>query len=761
MSVPVRRAAIAAACSLASAAAQAQTEAPQRELGTVTITGGQPTSLPTQIPTTIEGVTAEQIQRSINATDSQDALKYLPSLLVRKRYIGDYNHAVLSTRASGTGNPARSMVYADGILLSNYLGNGPTNAPRWMLVAPEEIDRVDVLYGPFSAAYPGNSVGAVVDYVTRMPKTFEAHGKVSFQHQPFNLYNTDDTYNGYQIGASAGNKAGDWSWFFSLTHTRSEGQPLTFATRTLAQGTVGNAGTPVTGAVLDLDRTNNPWYLLGTGTEYTTTQNVFKLKLAYDISSTLKAQYTLGLWNNRADGKAATYLRDAAGNPVYSGTVNIAGRSFNLNGATPLFGQTREDITHVMHGFTLKTQTRDTWDWSASVSQYDYATDELRRNTTVLPGAFSGGAGTIVDSDGTGWTTLDLRGTWRPQGIGGTHIVDMGVQRDHYTLRTRDNATTHWITGAPGALTAAFGGDSTLTSLWAQDTWRLAKDWKAVLGGRLENWQTDKGYRIAGNASVAYAERSENYFSPKAALSWQAAPQWVLKASTGRAIRVPTVSELYQGGVNNLGQTTNNDPNLRPEKSWTTELTAERDLGNGLLRFTGFFERTRDALYTQTNVLTNVNNIQNVDRISTQGLEVAYQANDVFTRGIDLLGSVTWADSQVKRNDKFPASVGKRQIRVPEWRASGAVTWRPDDRWSYTLGARYSGEQFSTLDNTDINGFAYTAASRYFTTDVRVTWKVSPKSTLAFGIDNLNNYQYWAFHPYPQRTFHLEFKTSL
>lgn len=39
------------------------------------------------------------------------------------------------------------MVFADGILLSNYLGNGPANAPRWMLVTPEEIERVDVLYG--------------------------------------------------------------------------------------------------------------------------------------------------------------------------------------------------------------------------------------------------------------------------------------------------------------------------------------------------------------------------------------------------------------------------------------------------------------------------------------------------------------------------------------------------------------------------------------------------------------------------------------
>lgn len=57
-------------------------------------------------------------------------MKYLPSLLVRKRYIGEYKHAVLSTRASGTGNSASSLVYADGVLLSNLLGNGAAFTPR-------------------------------------------------------------------------------------------------------------------------------------------------------------------------------------------------------------------------------------------------------------------------------------------------------------------------------------------------------------------------------------------------------------------------------------------------------------------------------------------------------------------------------------------------------------------------------------------------------------------------------------------------------
>ena len=117
---------------LPDAVSAVSSDAPTKSLGVVTINSGQPTSLPTQIPTTMEGITREQIEQTINATNSEDALKYFPSLLVRKRYIGDYNDAILSSRASGTGNRARSAVYADGILLS---------AERWRRHAGQQCAR--------------------------------------------------------------------------------------------------------------------------------------------------------------------------------------------------------------------------------------------------------------------------------------------------------------------------------------------------------------------------------------------------------------------------------------------------------------------------------------------------------------------------------------------------------------------------------------------------------------------------------------------
>jgi iron complex outermembrane receptor protein len=734
--------------------------AQERQLGTVIVTGKHPSSLPVQIPTTIETVTAGEIARGINASDAEDALKYLPSLLVRKRYAGDYNHAVLSTRASGTGNSARSAVYADGILLSNYLGNGAAFAPRWGMVSPEEIERVDVLYGPFSAAYGGNSVGAVVDYVTRMPSRFEAHAKFAASLQPFHLYGTDDRFHGRQGSLSFGSREGAWSWFLDLSHLSSDGQPLTFATRYPA-ASASAAGTPVSGAVPGRDRTGRDWLILGSASRYHTAQDHLKAKLAYDFSPALRATYVFGSWDNASKGRPESYLRDAAGQAVYGGTVNIDGRAYTL--APNDFNQSNESLRHLMHGLSLKSGTRGMFDWELAASLYDYDKDMLRAPTVALPAAAKGGAGRIVDQRGTGWHTLAAKGVWRPQGAAGAHVAEFGWQREAYRLRSIENATGDWIEGAPGARNQAFRGRTQIDALYAQDSWKLAPRWKAVLGLRAERWEAREGQTANASVTVDHGGRRETHLSPKAALAFQASEDWLLKASLGRAVRMPTVSELYQGGINAAGTLTNNDPNLKPEKSWTGELTAERKLETGLLRFTAFGERTRDALYSQTNVLVtpNVTNVQNVGRIDTRGLEAAYAASDVGLRGLDVNASLTWTDSTIERNDKFPASVGKRQPRIPMWRASGQATWRAGDRLALTLAARYSGPQYSTLDNSDPNGFAYQGTSKYFTADLRAVYRIDGHWTAALGVDNLNNYQYWNFHPYPQRSWVAELKWDL
>ncbi|HEV7411092.1 MAG TPA: TonB-dependent receptor plug domain-containing protein, partial [Bradyrhizobium sp.] len=209
-----------------SSARRSQTAAtaPQRQLPVVVanaegsgpaVPGTPPLKQRYQLPQTSESVTAKDIQEKINVVDTEDAVKYLPSLFVRKRNYGD-TQPVLATRTSGLGASARSLVYADDILLSALIANNNSiGAPRWGLVAPEEIQRVDFLYGPFSAAYPGNSAGGVLLITTRMPEKFEITAKQTEALQTFDFYKTKNTYRTDQTSVSVGDKNGNFSYFLS------------------------------------------------------------------------------------------------------------------------------------------------------------------------------------------------------------------------------------------------------------------------------------------------------------------------------------------------------------------------------------------------------------------------------------------------------------------------------------------------------------------------------------------------------------------
>ena len=161
----------------------------------------------------------------------------------------------------------------------------------------------------------------------------------------------------------------------------------------------------------------------------------------------------------------------------------------------------------------------------------------------------------------------------------------------------------------------------------------------------------------------------------------------------------------------------------------------------------------------------NISRVQNVGRIMTNGLEFAFNGTDVLAKGLDLSGSVTYADSVIQANDGFVVTpgdtVGKRQPNIPKWRATALVSYRFDNQWTVAYGARYSGAQYRTLNNTDVNGQTYQGVSKYFTTDLRVRWQITRQWSAALGIDNLNNDHYWNFHPYTQRSYSAELKFDL
>lgn len=741
---------------LAAVAAPALADdAPQRRADVLVI--GERRAATADTPATAASIDADRIATTVNAVTVEDTLKYLPSLLIRKRNPGD-TQAPLATRTSGLGASARSLIYADGALLSALIGNNNgTASPRWGLVSPQEIARVDVLYGPFAAAYPGNAIGAVVNITTRLPDRLEATLDAGVGVQHFRDYGTDDSYPTRRLGATLGDRFGPLAVFAAYEHLDSQAQPLTYITG-LRPAASSTAGTPATGGVDDRNRTGQPIRVLGAGAIPDQRQDRAKLKLALDVAPGARLTYVGGLFGNATDARVQSYVTGADGAPLYSGTLNLDGRAYPV-AASAFSGQYyRYDERHWSHALTAGGGEGG-WTWRAIGTTYRFARDEQRTPTTALPAAAAGGAGTITRLDGTGWLTLDAQ----VARVADRHRASAGVHGDRYILRSRRFLTADWRGGAPGALDLSADGRTRTLAVWAEDAW-TAGALTLTVGGRLEDWRAYRGANLSRAPAIAAVQpvRAATRFSPKGTAALAVAPGWTARLSAGEAWRFPTVGELYQLVTTPVPAIPS--PTLRPEHARSVELAVEHRDARGSARLSLFSESVTDALLSQVGPLNGTTTlatfVQNVDRTRARGVEAALDRRDVV-RGVDVQASVTYAQAITRADAAFPAAVGRTLPQVPRWKATLVGTWRPVQSVSLTAAGRYASRMYGTLDNSDVVGNTWQGFYRYLVVDLRATARVAERLTLGLGVDNAANERYFLFHPFPQRTLQADLRWRL
>jgi iron complex outermembrane recepter protein len=728
-----------------------------------------------QLPQESFSITAKQIDETINLKDPEDAIKYFPSLFVRKRNDGD-NQAVLATRSWGLNSSARTLIYYDDLLVSALIGNNNSGAsPHWNLISPDAISRIDFLNGPYAAAYPGNSIGGVLLITSKMPDHAFADVKQTVSIQPWNQYDTRNVYPSSNTSAAAGNRDGALSWLVTANYQDTYQQPLTYTTNGISKADPTGIPAGTTGTIEALNKQGVVANVVGTGTLAHSEQAAGNLRLAYDITPTVQATYSLGIWNNVQTSNPQTYLTSTAtGTPTFGGVSGFASNKYTW------------DQTHLSNAVSLRSDTKGVFDYDLSASSYNYLQDIMLNPFTVAStGVGYSENGKITRNDGTNWQNADAKGIWRPFGIDGSQEVSFGLHGDRYYFDNPVYASAIWnatpATGT-GQLYSDGIGETRTGALWVQDAWKIEPDLKLTLGGRLETWEALDGFNlntsvnsttgaITSTTPMNQPGLNSANFSPKASLSYDPNKDWNITANFGEAYRYPTVTELYQNvSVSNVVTVPN--PFLTPEQDLNGELNIERKWSDGRVRLTLFEERTNNAIISQTNTVTSVTGSQvmattfsNVAAIRMQGVELSGEKNNVLFTGVQLFGSVTYVDSRILSDPNWAGTnpltgapdtvVGKRVPYVPDWRAKAGVTYRPNENWAFTLAARYSGKQYSTLDNTDIISHVYGAFDNYIVADMKVHYKATANFSFDFGIDNLFNEQYFLFHPFPGRTYVL------
>ncbi len=212
----------------------------------------------------------------------------------------------------------------------------------------------------------------------------------------------------------------------------------------------------------------------------------------------------------------------------------------------------RLEQQRLMQGLTIKTNHQDGFNWALIASNMRYLEDQTRTSTGLYPAAKNGGAGRISDASGTGWSTLDLKGSWTTQeGVLAAHEFSFGAHGDWFELESPTYNTTDWVSGSKGTLFSNSIGKTQTRALWLQDVWQLTPVLKATVGGRYEQWKATDGYNFStasnGNGfAVNQPTVEKSGFSPKASLAWTVDDLWTLTGSVGKALRFPTVGELYK-----------------------------------------------------------------------------------------------------------------------------------------------------------------------------------------------------------------------
>ena len=656
-----------------------------------------------RLPQTTESITRERMNETINMTGAEDAIKYMPSIQVRQRYIGDTN-APVGTRTSGMASSARTLIYADGVLISSLLGNnnGNTGSPRWQLIAPGEIERIDVMYGPFSAMYAGNSIGGVINITTKMPEKFEVRAEAQAAWQNFSQYATKDTYETQRYSGMIGHKYKDLSMRFDYQFLNTHSQPITFANPLLSTTAISNGhntmtNVPVTGEFMNTNPTGANAVVLGAGNINHGQQNNFKWKLAYDFTPTIRGTYTLGMWENNATSSAQSYLRNGSGAIVDRDYVNIGGNSYNLSTVnSPTFSANITNQVTWSHGLNLRSNTGGKFDWELIGSLVQLSQDTVRAPKAA--GQFTAnGTGRTTSLSGSGWHTVDARGIWRPEtDLMGKHEVNFGFHHSQYTLKNPVWNATNWQTGGTTPGTAVDGmysnsqGKTQTEGFWAQDSWDFKKDWNFTFGGRFEKWSaydgvntttiaalrelhyTDPTLDISAATAAANPARLSTInqaqsdafrFSPKAKLTWSVTDKTVLGAAIGQSYRFATASELFQTTTIGTGASAvavNGNPNLKPEDAVSSEVSWQYALDKGRLRTSFFQERIKNAIYSQMGLLPNgtaASFVNNVDQTDVNGFEAVADLNDFLgIRGFSISANGTWADARITKNSAADAA---------------------------------------------------------------------------------------------------------
>ena len=677
-------------------------------------------------PGSVSVVTKKDMEkRNIKAID--EALNLIPGVFNRRGKGLMDTLAHISLR--GIPGAQRTLILLDGIPLNNAYYGGVMYGG----VASEDVEKIEVVKGPFSSLYGGYAMGGVVNIITKMPEKREFTFKSGYGSSWERGEGLDDLRKFY---LSYGDKFKDkLGIFLSYGYKETNGYPSNFN----VQRTQPSSG--ITGYSVTTDNQGNTRYLIGDNGDNRWWDDNITIKAGYDFSRTSKIN--LSFMRTRYEynyDDPHTYLKDAGGNPVWS------------------YGSVKESSFLPGPGSREQNTYNVSYETEISIVKAKLSLGFLdqEKNWYTSPGSTatsSGGSGKVSETPSEGYNA-ELQFTVP---IFNRHIVTFGGSFRHGWADSKEHNLTNWKDeeSTTDLIYQSKGKDRTY-AVFVQDEIMILDNLTAYLGFRQDWWETYDGYvNQVGTAGypITYDSRDKSSLSPKAAIVYKPFEKTTLRTSVGKAFRPPTIYELYRTWTSTAGVTYAGSPDLKPETTTSWDVGLEQGLWRGARAGITYFENYMDDLIYLASTGEKLYEYKNIGKAEGKGVELEVEQR--FDKWLRLFANFTYNDAKVEENPLKPETVGKRLTYLPErmFNVGGDFEKGP---FSINITGRYVSKIYAHDENKDTVNKVYGSYDPYFTADAKVSYKVTKFATLSFSVDNIFDRDYFYYYKAPGRSWFCE-----
>ncbi len=658
-------------------------------------------------------ITKKDIEkRNIQSVDQ--ALNTLPGVSVIHRSVTDFSPSI-NLRGIPYGK-GRTLVIMDGISVTDTM-----QGALWGItgLSPGDVERIEIVQGPFSSLYGGNAMGGVVNIITKMPTKMEITLKGGYGTSWESGKANDDLKKFY---VSYGDKFKDkLSVFLSYGKKATNGFPIDYN----VQSSKPPAG--ISGWSSTTDASGNTRYLIGDKGVTSYWDDNLTLKTGLDISSTSKIylSYYKTRFNQHMD-PPNTYLKDAAGKSVWSyGTVkNSSFLAYNDS-------HREQNLYHLGYEtelYNFKTK------FSFGLA------DTTFKNVGVPAGGLNSDHPELnhYDADLQIAAPIFMRQLFT---FGGSLRHNWGSFKEYNGA----NVLAHHDQGKD----MTFG-------LFLQDEILITNNISAYLGFRQDWWKAYDGQAyqlgIAGSP-VTYNSTEASASSPKLSFVYKPVENTALRASAGTAFRSPVILETYLRFTNPSGITYAGNPNLKPETAKLWDIGVEQGLWKGAKVKATYFENYMNDFIQQTMTTPTLYEYQNVAKAESKGIELG--AEQQINKWLRLFANYTYTDAKVKENPANPKTVGKRLTMIPEnmFNIGADLTY---GLFTFNIVGRYQSKIYRNDDNSDRVDNVYLSYDPYFTADAKISYNIKKFAILSFSVDNIFDADYFYSSKAPRRSCFLE-----